>query len=150
MLYLLFKFIHVLAAMVWVGGVLSFAFLNFRLIRGGDPGMIQSVAAAGRTVGMLLIGPSAALTLLTGIAAVVSGHLSFGSLWVSWGFVAVVLSLALGASLIRITTEKLVAAATAGDAGPMAQQQRKLALWNAMNLLLLISTVGMMVFKPTL
>ena len=44
-LYLLLKFLHVAAVIIWVGGVFSLAVLNARIARLGDPAV---QAAMGR------------------------------------------------------------------------------------------------------
>jgi hypothetical protein len=58
------------------------------------------------------------------------------------------LSLILGVTFIRVTNNKLSLAMT--SSGSIVGLQNRLALFNIINLLLLLSTVWMMVFKPTL
>jgi stage V sporulation protein SpoVS len=71
---------------------------------------------------------------------------------VAWGIVGVLLSLAIGATLIRLTNaelRRLVADAATQDAQRLAVQ-RRLAIVNGINLLVLLSVFWAMEFKPTL
>lgn len=69
---------------------------------------------------------------------------------IAWGLVAVLLSLVLGATLARRTTEQL--SELAPDADPRGPQvlalRRRSATLGLVNLLLLLSAVAAMVFKP--
>jgi hypothetical protein len=79
-------------------------------------------------------------------------NVGYGTLWVVWGFAAVVLSIAIGATLIRTTNadlRRLAAAAAPGDPR-WAALQRRAAILYGINLLLLLSAVWAMEFKPTL
>jgi hypothetical protein len=69
-----------------------------------------------------------------------------------WGLVAVFVSLALGATLIRVTNAELRRLATAAtfDNPRWPRLQRRAAILYAINLVLLVSVVWAMVFKPTL
>jgi hypothetical protein len=72
--------------------------------------------------------------------------------WIIWGFAAIILSVALGATLIRRVGEELseLAQAAEADEPRLMVVQRRLATLNAINVLLLLSAVWAMVFKPTL
>jgi UPF0716 family protein affecting phage T7 exclusion len=102
--------------------------------------------------GRAVIAPAAALTLLTGLVRVEQIDVGYGTLWVVWGLAAVVLSIAIGATLIRATNAHL--RRVAADAAPgdprWAALQRRAATLAAINLLLLLSAVWAMEFKPTL
>ena len=149
-LYTTLKFVHVLAAIVWVGGVIAVAVLNGRLISTNDRSSILAISRTSSFFGQAVVSVAALLTLLVGAATAGIGRIGFGSLWIIWGFAAIVLSIALGASLIRITTARLGLAATGDEvsAEQLAGLQRRLALLNTINILLLISAVWAMVAKP--
>lgn len=71
---------------------------------------------------------------------------------VKWGLIGLVLSVALGATLIRATNpelRRLVENPKMGEPRRLARQRRAAALYG-LNLLLLLSVVWAMVFKPTL
>lgn len=143
------KFLHVLAVIVWLGGVITLTLLNLRLSRTANREALAALAGASEFYGRAVIGPAAAVTLLAGVATVLTSGFRFGSLWITWGFTAILLSLLLGATLIRMTTTRLRTAGATGEANVPALQ-RRLMLLNGLNMLLLLSAVWAMVAKPTL
>lgn len=149
--YNLFKFLHVVAVVVWIGGLVAVGVLTARLARAEDRAVFAAVARQSRFFGAAVLGPTAGVALLAGFAMIGVSGLGF-PLWVVWGIGAVVLSVALGATLIRRAGEALgerLAAAAPGDPGVRALQ-RRLATLNAVNVLLLLSAAWAMVFKPVL
>jgi uncharacterized membrane protein len=151
-IYNLFKFLHVAAAILWIGGVCTLSLINLRLARKQDRTALASLSRQSGFYGRAIIAPAAAVTLIAGIVMVASSGLNFGALWITWGFAGLFGSIALGAAFIRRVTEALVELAPA--AAPADPQvialQRRLATLNLINLLILLSTVGAMVFKPIL
>jgi uncharacterized membrane protein len=148
----LFKFLHVLFVIVWVGGVLTVNVMQVLTGRGQDRAAQESLLRLSDLYGRAVIAPAAALTLLTGLVRVEQINVGYGTLWVVWGFAAVVLSIAIGATLIRTTNadlRRLAAAAAPGDPR-WAALQRRAAILYGINLLLLLSAVWAMEFKPTL
>jgi putative copper export protein len=148
----LFKFLHILSVIVWVGGVLTVNVLQLLTGRGRDRAAQASLLRLSDLYGRAVISAAAAATLLTGFVRAEQLNVGYGTLWVAWGLAAVALSIALGASLIRMTNAEL--RQVAGDAGPddprwPALQRRALVLF-VVNLLLLLSAVWAMEFKPTL
>jgi uncharacterized membrane protein len=122
------------------------------MARTEDRGVVAALAQASNFAGQALIGPAAALTLIAGIATAANAGFDFGMLWITWGFTAIVLSIALGASFIRRTTAALgkVAVSSTPDIPRLRALQQRLTWLNLINLLILISTVWAMVAKPML
>lgn len=147
-LYTLFKFVHVGSVIVWLGGVLTLSVLNFRLSRIRQPEVVQALSRESNFYGRAVVGPAAALTLVAGIITATQMDISFNSLWIIWGFIAIFCSLILGTTLTRITTNKLSQLATTGDHQQVSVVQNRLAMLNMLGVVLLLSTVGAMVFKP--
>jgi putative copper export protein len=146
----LFKFLHILSVIVWVGGVLTVNVLQLWTGRGGDRAAQASLLRHSDLYGRAVISTAAAATLLTGIVRVEQIDVGYGTLWVAWGFAAVALSLALGATLIRTTNAELrrvAADGVADDPRWPALQRRALTLF-VVNLFLLLSAVWAMEFKP--
>jgi uncharacterized membrane protein len=150
MLYTLVKFLHVASAIVWVGGVIALTGLNARLARSRDGNALAALSRVGGFYGQVVIAPAAALTLLAGIGTAVSGGFPMRSFWIIWGFAAILISLALGATLIRTTTQQIGQLATGGDGPQIAALQGRLVVLNGINILLLLSTVWAMIAKPAL
>jgi uncharacterized membrane protein len=150
MLYTLLKFLHVLSAIVWVGGVFALTVLNARLARARDTDATAALARVGGFYGQAVLGPAAALTLLAGVGTTLTAGFPMRSLWIIWGFAAILASLALGASLIRVTTQRIGTLAAEGDMTQIAPLQGRLVTLNVVNILLLLSAVWAMVAKPEL
>ena len=151
-LYTLFKFVHVMAVIVWLGGLTTISLITARLGREQEPAAQAAMARQSAFLGQSVIGPSAGVTLIAGIVMVVDSGIGFDTLWIAWGLVGVVVSMGLGATVIRKTGEQLTELApTAGPRDPqVVALQSRLRATGLFNLLLLVSVVAMMVFKPTL
>ena len=150
-LYTLLKFLHIVGAIGWIGGYVNFSILSTRAAHETDPAVVAAMTRLMRLNGMLLIGPASGLTLLAGIAMIAVSGLG-APLWVIWGFTAIIVSVALGAILIRRTNEKVheVTEAAEPDDARLSVLQRRLMVLNIINVLVLLSAVWAMVFKPTL
>ncbi len=149
--YNLFKFLHIVGAIGWIGGVVTFSILSARVAREKDQAVLEAMTGLMRFNGMVVIGPASGLTLIAGIVMIAVSGLGV-PLWVIWGFAAIIVSVALGATLIRRANEEvreMAARAEPGEQRLSGLQQRLLTL-NIINVLLLLSAVWAMVFKPTL
>jgi uncharacterized membrane protein len=148
----LFHFLHQLSAITWLGGVLAVNVLQVRLGSRQDRAAQESLLRQTDLYGRAVIAPAAAITLLTGLVLVVQEDFAFSDLWVAWGLIGLLLSLALGATLIRVTNAELrrLAADPANEQPRWLAQQRRAAILFGINLVLLLSVVWAMVFKPTL
>jgi uncharacterized membrane protein len=144
----LFKFLHVLAVIVWIGGVLTVNVLQVLVARGHDRAAQASLLRLGDLYGRVVIGPAAALTLLTGVVRVEQIGVGYGTFWVAWGIAAIVASIALGATLIRANNAAL--GRLAADDPLWPSRLRRAATLYGVNLLLLLSALWAMEFKPTL
>ncbi|MGH2826158.1 MAG: DUF2269 family protein [Actinomycetota bacterium] len=150
--YTLFKFVHVMAVIMWLGGLMTISLITARLGREQDPSAQAAMARQSAFLGQIVIGPSAGITLIAGIIMVVDSGIGFDTLWIVWGLVGVVVSMGLGATVIRKAGEQLTELApSAGPGDPrVIALQSRLRVTGLFNLLLLVSVVAMMVFKPTL
>lgn len=149
MAYNFFKFLHIVAIVVWIGGVVAVGVLNARFARREAASVLAAVARQSRFVGAFVIGPAALTALVAGIVMMYVSHVGF-TLWIVWGIVAMILSIALGATVLRRAGTQLserVAAADSGDPH-VALLERRLALWSAVNIVVLLSAIWVMVFKP--
>ena len=152
MLYNLLKFVHVAGEIVWIGSVATLTLLNVRLGRDGadGPGAVALARATG-SFGRSVVGPAAGVTLLAGIATAVIGRVDMGALWISWGFMAILVSMALGMTVQRRTAVALetALAAPATSSGQMTVTaiRSRLTTMNMGNLAVLLSANAVMVFK---
>lgn len=149
--YLTFKFLHIVTAMIWFGGLVALAALSIRLARSED--RVVQIAFEKQTeyFGSRVIGPAAGITLLAGFATMGVGRIGF-TFWVIWGIVAMVVSMVLGGRFINragIERAKLLARQDVEPALLEASRRRIVTLV-VINFVILLSAVAVMVFKPTI
>lgn len=148
MVYNLFLFLHIAAVIVWIGGGFALVVLNARMARDPDPAATAVLSRQAAFFGRTVFGPAAMTTLAAGIVMIaVSG---MGTpLWVIWGVAGLVASSLIGAIPLRRTGQAL--AALHGKGGSQSRAlRRRLTLLSTIDLLLLLSVVWAMVFKPML
>jgi uncharacterized membrane protein len=151
MLYNVLKFIHVASIAVWFGGLVTLLTLNRLLIRAGDNAAVQAIGRQGQGISARLFLPAVLVTLITGIGMVQVGQLGFGTLWIVWGTIGLVVSMFIGSVLTGGAARKLAAQAARGevDAAGIARVQRRILTAAIVNMLLLLSIIWAMVAKPS-
>ena len=97
--YALYKFLHVLGAIGWVGGATTLSILFMRAVRTQDRAAISAVMGQSIFLGRVFFGPAALLALAAGIATAVTGDLDFGMFWITWGFIGISVACLIGAAL---------------------------------------------------
>jgi uncharacterized membrane protein len=147
-LFKILLFVHILAAMVWVGGTVMLAFISSRVEKTGDAAYRARFATTAGVVGPI-IGTSAGLVLASGIWMVLdSDGIELSQTWVWLGLAGFLISAIVGAAYFGPASGKIVKAL---EAGQVEEADRRAKQFNAvarLNLLLLIVIVGVMVFQP--
>jgi uncharacterized membrane protein len=145
------KFLHIVGAIGWLGGFVTFSIISARSAREKNPAVLATLEQLMRFNGMAVIGPASGLTLLAGIVMIAVSGMAI-SLWVIWGFAAIIVSIAIGAALIGPTNKALreVAAAAEPSESHLDALRRRLVTLNIINILVLLSAVWAMVAKPSL
>jgi uncharacterized membrane protein len=144
-------FLHVVAAMIWVGGGVVLTVTATRVLRDREPGAVARFTRSLRVVGPLVLAPATITVLVLGIGLVVDTVAwDFGQLWVQLG-----LGLFAGAFLIGALYQSrtALAAERAVARGDDAQARRQLGRWSwgyRLILLLLIVAAWDMTTKPGL
>jgi uncharacterized membrane protein len=90
--YELLLFVHVLAAVVWVGGATSLQVLAIRAERSPDAGRVANFATEAEWVGSRVFLPASLVLLLAGIGLTFEGDWGFTTPWVLLGLIAYGLS----------------------------------------------------------
>src|SRR5438128_10556013 len=116
-------FVHVLSAMVWLGGGLTLMLAGFRARSSARPEAVAEFAGTVPFVGLRVLMPSVVVLLVTGVWQVLaSSAWSFSQLWVSLALGLFILAFLVGAvylsrvgiGLARATADnRLASAATA-------------------------------------
>jgi uncharacterized membrane protein len=144
-------FLHVVAAMVWLGGGVLLAALATRVLRDRDPAAISGFIASLRVIGPAMLAPATVAVVGLGVWLVLnSSAWDFGQFWVQLGLALFVAAFLIGVGYLSraaIGAERAAAEANADEA------IRHLTRWSwgyrALVLLLLVATWDM-IFKPGL
>ncbi|HEY8235521.1 MAG TPA: DUF2269 family protein [Gaiellaceae bacterium] len=144
-------FLHVLAAMVWVGGGVMLAVLAARVVRDPDPGAVGRFTGSLRVLGPLVLAPATVAVLGLGMWLVVDSEAwDFGQLWVQLGLGLFVAAFLVGAVW---QSRSALAATRAAGREDDAEARRQLRRWLAgywLIVALLVVAVWDMTTKPGL
>jgi uncharacterized membrane protein len=148
--YGILKVVHVLSAIVWMGGGVALTVVLFRILGTRDRGtlaqFVPQVARYMASVG----GPASGLLLVSGIAMVLVMKLSFKALWISLGFGGIILLGAYGGLVMSKRIVALEQAAQAGDDATLAGAAAKVRQSSIILISIMAAVVAVMVLKPTL
>ena len=149
--YTFFKSIHVICAVVWVGGATTIQAYAFRILATGDGKRQAEFAKDTEVVGMRVFTPASAILFLAAIGMMVNAGWSWGQNWVVLGILAFGLSFVIGAGFLgpesgRIA--KLIDAEGPDSPAVKARIRRILTLSRA-ELVVLLTVIWNMVVKPT-
>jgi hypothetical protein len=114
--YAIFKFLHVAAAVIWIGGAFIMIMLGVRADRAKNDadivGVVRQVAWAADRIYV----PASIATLIFGVVAATLGGW-WSTLWVNLGFVGIVSTIALG---VLVLTPRAKAVEKEGGVTPKA------------------------------
>lgn len=149
-IYLIVKLLHVLAAMVWLGG--GFCLLTIGIIADRTRNaeellrLMQTIAYLGNRMFV----PAALVTLLCGVAMVWVAW-SFSEFWIMLALGGFALSFALGTGIIKPRSDRLLAMAAREGASPaVVEQCREVIRHGKLDYVILFLIVVVMVLKPGL
>jgi uncharacterized membrane protein len=150
--YTAFKFVHVLAAVVWVGGACMVQVYALLAVRTNDPVKVAAFSNDTEFVGTRIFLPSALILLVSGLFTVheSGGAWSYGQGWVRFGLAIVVLSILVGAGYLGPESGRIARATERSGVGsPEVQARiRRIFLVSRIELVLLLAVVFDMVVKP--
>jgi uncharacterized membrane protein len=146
-------FVHILAAITWIGGAIMLNILNTRSIRSNNPARLATTAKETEWVGTRIIAPTTLVLLAMGITMVsVNEAWTIGQLWIILAQVLFGITFATGAFFLgpeagriaRLVDERSVA-------DPEVRRRlRRVVLIGRLDLITLIVVVWDMVVKPGL
>jgi uncharacterized membrane protein len=148
--YSVYKMIHVLAAVVWVGGGASVTVLALLTEREGDPKALVSLGHKVEFMATRIFIPSSLVVLVFGILMMIKGDLDWGQFWVIVGLLGFAATFLTGVVFLGPQTKKLnVLAAELGAEHPLTQEKlKRLLLVARFDVALLLVIVADMVAKP--
>jgi uncharacterized membrane protein len=104
--YLAFKTVHVVAAVLWVGGGTLLAVLAITAERDPDPTRLLGVARQAEWAARIFI-PASFTVLAMGIAMTINGDLDWGQFWLVFGLTAWAISTAIGVGFLTPRIKQL-------------------------------------------
>lgn len=151
-LYDWLMFLHVLAAMTWVGGLVILVALSGQVLRSGDRDAIARFSGSLRRVGPLVLAPSTVAVVSLGIGLVLDSNHEwhFGQGWIVLALSLFAAAFLFGAIFQSRAAIQVQRAIDAGNDADAARLLRRWAWGTRLILLLLVVITWDMVVKPTL
>src|SRR5205823_11751175 len=113
------RFVHVLAALVWVGGGVMLSLVGLRARRSGDLAVIGEFTRTLSYVGLRVFTPAVVLVLATGLWLVLAGSAwRITQLWILLGLGTFGLAFVVGAIDLRCSAVVAAAAPWSGNLPP--------------------------------
>jgi uncharacterized membrane protein len=150
-LYDWLRFLHILAATVWLGGLVIINLLATLVLRARDPELVRHFAGSLRIVGPIALGPSMLAVLGFGMWMVVqSATWDFGQDWIVAALGLFAAAFVIG---VAFQARAAIGAQKAAEAGDPDQALRQLRRWAwGMRAIAVILVIALwdMVAKPGL
>ncbi|MCW2921032.1 MAG: putative integral rane protein [Thermoleophilia bacterium] len=141
--------VHLLAAMIWIGGALVGMLIGIFLSKGDDANAMAKFCTAFATIAGPAFGGSSLIVVATGIWMVAESSIEFSALWVSLSFAGWLVSMLMGATIVGMTWAKvgkvLREGATLDGTRPLISRAVRLT-W--LDLAMRVAVVVLMVTRP--
>ena len=148
-LYLAIVFIHIFAAIVWVGGAFFFQVKIAQLRKANDTAGFLVVGRDAEHIGQRVFMPASVIVLLSGIAMVWYGAYTF-KLWIVLALIGIVVTAATGAIYLGPQGGRLatIAEERGVDDPQVVEVRDRLIMVSRIDYAVLVLIVLDMVFKP--
>jgi uncharacterized membrane protein len=149
--YEVLLFLHILAAIVWIGGGIAIQFVAVRAEQTRNGPFMQALGESSDWLAKRLFIPSSLATLVLGILLTIEGPWTFDTLWLDLGFVGFAVSFLTGILFLKPEGERIGRAIAAhGPASAEARHHiRRIMVVERVQLVILVLVVGAMSIKPT-
>jgi uncharacterized membrane protein len=107
--YSAFKAVHVIAAVIWIGGGALLMILGLAAERKRDPVELATVARQAAMVGEKLFAPAGVVVVAMGVAMMVNTNWGWGKFWVIAGLVGYAITFVTGVAVLSPRTKKIAA-----------------------------------------
>lgn len=149
--YEILLFLHVAAAIVWLGAAVVVQFLAVRAERSGEAAEMHRIASDSEWLAMRLFVPSSLAVLVLGIALVADGPWAFDQLWIALGLAGYAFSFLVG--ILFLSPESGRIAKLIEAHGPeheaVVNRIRRIFVVSRVELAVLFVVVLDMVLKPS-
>jgi uncharacterized membrane protein len=140
-------FVHITAAVIWLGGGFTFQMYGMVVRRGGDPEEMARFAGRAGFLSERMFVPASLLVVLAGIGLMIEGNWDWDQLWVIFALVAFAASFATG---LLVLTPMAKGIPVVGPTMPEGQVLiERLFTILRIDLVFMYAIVFAMVVKPT-
>jgi len=105
--YLVFKSIHVLAAIIWLGGGSAITLLAWRALRAKDNAQLLMIGRQAEWLGTRIFMPASLIVLAMGIVLMHKGGFGYDHFWTLFGLIGWGVSFVVGAAFLGPQSGKL-------------------------------------------
>ena len=145
--YEFFLFVHITAAVIWLGGAFTFQMYGAVVRRGGDLDEMARFAGRAGALAERMFIPASLLVILAGIALMINGNWDWGQLWVIFALVTFAASFLTGVLVISPIAKRIP---VVGPTTPEGQALiERLFTILRIDLVFMYAIVFAMVVKPT-
>jgi uncharacterized membrane protein len=148
--YNVLKTIHVLAAVIWVGGNLTTNIWGTRIVNSNDGPRMAGFARDAAWTGERIYLPASIIVLVFGVLGVINGYPNFSDAWVGIGLTGIIITALTGSMFFGPELKRIAALAESrGPADPeLKQRTTRLVTMARVDLVILVLVVVVMVLKP--
>jgi uncharacterized membrane protein len=148
--YAVFKTVHVLAAIVWLGGGALILVIGMRAQLARDSQDVVRIARQAAFAGERIFAPAGLVVVLMGIAMMINGDLDWGQFWVIAGLIGYGTTFAVGIGYLSPLSKKIARTAEEkGEEDPETQALiDRILLVGRFDVAMLLLVVVDMVAKP--
>jgi uncharacterized membrane protein len=148
--YALFRVVHVVLAVFWVGGGLTLTALGLKAERSTDPTEMATLARQAAFTGERFFAPAGLIVLLMGIAMMINTNWGWGKFWVIAGLIGYAATFVTGIGFLSPMAKKIDELIT--EKGPTAPETQaaiqRILLIARIDIGVLLLVVADMVTKP--
>jgi len=105
--YFVFESVHVLFAILWLGGGTAITLLAWRANRAKDTGDLLMIGRQAEWLGTRIFTPSSVIVLVMGIVLMHKGHWGYDHFWTLFGLIGWCVSFVVGAAYLGPQAGKL-------------------------------------------
>ena len=148
--YTFFKSVHVLAAVIWVGGAAVIQLFALRALATNDGKRQAEFAKDAEMIGMRTFTPASIVLFLAAIGMMENAHWPWGQNWTVLGLVAWGLSFVIGAGFLGPESGRLakLIASEGPDSPAVTARIRRILMVSRAELVVLLVVIWNMVVKP--
>ena len=149
-MYELYLAVHILCAVLWVGGGVSVHILGRWTARSGDPERMVAFTRDATKLANVFYAPLAIILIVAGVLLVEEVGYEYSDLWITLGFLGWLFSLVVGLGFYPQQDRKIEAAVSADGATSEVAQAgiRRILMVNSIEVLVLVLVVIDMAVKP--